>query len=64
MFFLSEILRVAGYASPVYELPLTGGSGPLVVTAIGVSLAGLSVVLFVMRGKSDKQKNRPKKRNY
>ena len=60
MFFLLEIFRVAGYASPVYELPLTGGSGPLVVTAIGISLAGLSVLLFVMRGKSDKHK-RPRK---
>ena len=60
MFYLSEALMVAG--SALYELPLTGGNGPLVVTAVGLSLAGLSVVLFIMRGKSDnKHKNKPRK---
>ena len=45
----------------LYELPLTGGNGPLVVTAIGISLAVLSLVLFVLRGKSDdKKKSKPK----
>jgi len=45
---------------PMYELPLTGGAGPLVVTAIGVSLAALSLLLFILRGKSD---NKSKKKN-
>ena len=46
----------------LYELPLTGGAGPLVVTAIGIGLAVLSLLLFFLRGKSDnKQKKRPKR---
>ena len=48
--------------APVYELPLTGGAGPIVVTAIGVGLAALSLLLFILRGKSDdKQKKKPRK---
>jgi len=51
----------AGNAS-MNELPLTGGAGPLVVTAIGIGLAVLSLILFVLRGKSDnKKKTKPKK---
>ena len=62
MFYLSDALRVAGSVNPAYELPLTGGSGPLVVTAIGICLAGLSLILFVMRAKSgNKQKDKPRK---
>jgi len=47
----------------LYVLPLTGGAGPMVVTAIGVSLAALSLLLFILRGKSDdKTKKKPRRR--
>jgi len=46
----------------MYTLPYTGGNGPLVVTAIGIGLAALSLLLFVLRGKSDdKKKKKPRK---
>jgi len=48
--------------TPMYELPLSGGAGPMVVTAIGIGLAVLSLLLFFLRGKAgDKQKKRPRK---
>jgi len=58
--------RLGSYAfasnATVYELPLTGGAGPFIVTAIGVSLAALSLLLFILRGKSDdKQKKKRRK---
>jgi len=40
----------------MYVLPLTGGNGPMVVTAVGIGLAVLSLLLFVLRGKSDDKK--------
>ena len=51
----------------IYQLPMTGGDGPLIVTAIGIGLAVMSLLLlFVMKrtGKKDKgkpggQKNNP-----
>ena len=47
---------------PMYELPLTGGAGPMVVTAIGIGLAILSLLLFILRGKSnDKPKSQDKR---
>ena len=68
MFNLSEVLSIAGsisnnlIAGAAYELPLTGGSGPLVVTAIGVGLAGMSLILLILRGKSgNKDKNKPRR---
>ena len=67
MIYFSEILRFVCYylvatGAPAYELPLTGGAGPMVVTAIGVSLAVLSLLLFILRGRSNsKQKNKPRK---
>ena len=49
-------------SNAVYELPITGGNGPMVVTAIGIGLAVLSLLLFVLRGKSDdKKKGKPRK---
>ena len=43
-------------------LPLTGGSGAMIVTAIGIGLAVLSLLLFVFRGKpDDKNKKKPRR---
>ena len=68
MLYLSNVMSTVGnmgnslIAGAAYELPMTGGSGPLVVTAIGVSLAGLSLILLIMRGKSgNKDKNKPRR---
>ena len=36
-------------------LPLTGGEGPLLVTVIGLSLAGLSLILLFIRMRSGKK---------
>jgi len=43
-----------------FDLPLTGGEGPLIVTAVGLGLAGISLVLLIaMRGKrKDKGKGK------
>ncbi|MCL2404174.1 MAG: LPXTG cell wall anchor domain-containing protein [Defluviitaleaceae bacterium] len=54
-------LRFALAGTPSYVLPLTGGAGPLVVTAIGIGLAVLSLLLFFLRGKSDNKKKKPRK---
>ena len=49
---------LAGNA-PLAELPLTGGDGPLVVTAIGISMAVISLILlFVMRKSGRKSKDK------
>jgi len=57
MILLSEtIFALAGI--PIYELPLYGGSGPMVVTAIGIGLAALSLLFFFLRGKSDDKPNK------
>ena len=40
-------------------LPMTGGDGPLLVTIVGVSLAGLSFLILFFRWRSSrKQKKR------
>ena len=40
-------------------LPMTGGDGPLLVTIIGVSMAGLSFLILFLRWRSSrKQKKR------
>jgi len=43
-----------------FDLPMTGGEGPLIVTAVGLGLAGISLVLLIaMRGKrKDKGKGK------
>jgi len=69
---VSEIMRFVCYMcnmcdyplaaqAQMYELPYTGGAGPMVVTAIGIGLAVLSLLLFVLRGKSkdDNKKDKP-----
>ena len=57
--YLGSLISAGGYS-----LPLTGGSGPLVVTVIGISMAVLSLLLFFLRGKGDdKGKKKPKKRH-
>jgi len=45
---------------PEFDLPMTGGDGPMIVTITGISLAGISLLLlfFMMRkGKKNKGKN-------
>ena len=61
-----EFLGLAGSAltgsGSVFQLPNTGGSGPLIVTVIGISLAGLSLLLLLLRGKpEDKPKGKQKR---
>ena len=43
----------------VYGLPMTGGDGPMIVTAIGIGLAVFSLILlFVMKRSGRKDKNK------
>jgi len=37
------------------ELPMTGGDGPMLVTVVGLSLAGLSLVILFLRARSSKK---------
>jgi len=67
MIQVSEVMLLLGDnifagSTQLYELPLTGGNGPMVVTAIGVGLAVLSLLFLVLRGKpKDKDKGKPRK---
>jgi len=46
-------------------LPMTGGDGPMIVTVVGLSMAGLSLVLLLLlskKGKKPKGKTKGKQR--
>ena len=46
----------------IYVLPMTGGDGPILVTIIGISLAGLSLIMLFLRMRSGR-KNKNKVKN-
>ena len=49
-------------ASSSAYLPMTGGDGPLLVTVMGLSLAGLSIALLLVlkkKGRKDTKKAAP-----
>ena len=41
--------------APIFELPMTGGEGAIIVTAIGISLAAISLLLLFVRARSGKK---------
>ena len=45
-----------------YALPLTGGTGNVVVTAIGVSMAGISILLIAYKIKAGRKAKGKQKR--
>jgi len=64
---LSQLFTMAAgnYAGTTsqFELPLTGGSGPAVVTVIGLSLAGISMIVLFLKmraGRKSKGKSNMK----
>jgi len=48
-------------SSQPYMLPMTGGEGSIIITVVGLSMAGLSLVLLlVLSRKGKKPKGKPK----
>jgi len=60
MIFMNALTALLANSQPAL-LPMTGGDGPMIVTVVGLSIAGLSLVLLLLlsrKGKKGKAKGK------